>query len=159
MTDLKQQALTVAVLTALGERITEAAKTARADLLTVMQEVGAERVTAALPDGTSVASVSLAASQGGKAYVADDAAFTRWVAEQHPCELEYTVRPAFRKAKLDELSATQEAIPGVDFAEARPYLMNKFRGDGKGAIASAWQAEELTELVSGLLAIEGGEES
>jgi hypothetical protein len=31
------------------------------------------------------------------------------------------------------------------------------RADGKEAIAKAWQAEELAELMSRLLAIEGGE--
>jgi hypothetical protein len=157
MSDLKQQALAVAVLAALGERITRAAEQARADLLAVMQEIGAERVAAELPDGKGVASVSLAASTGGRAYVASEADFTRWVAGEHPTELEYTVRSAFRKQLLAELSKTQEAIPGVDFADARPYLKNTFKADGKEAIAKAWQAEELAELMSRLLAIEGGE--
>jgi hypothetical protein len=157
VSDLKQQALTVAVLTALGERITKTAEQARADLLAVMQEVGAEKVAAEMPDGRQIASVSLAASKGGRAYVADEAEFTRWVAAEHPSELEYTVRPAFRKQKLAELSKTQEAIPGVDFADARPYLSNRFKPDGKDAVAEAWRDGSLAELIGGLLAIEGGE--
>jgi hypothetical protein len=157
VSDLKQQALTVAVLTALGERITEAAKSARADLLAVMQEVGAERVAAELPDGARVAAVSLAGSAGGRAYVADEAAFTRYVFEKYSGEMEYTIRPAFRKRLLDELSAVGEVVPGVELSDPKPYLSNRFASGGKDAVAQAWASGELD--LPGLLAIEGGEEA
>lgn len=155
MSDLKDQALRVAVLAALGERITEAAKAARADLLAVMQEVGAERVAAELPDGKGVASVTLAASKGGRAYVADEAEFARWVAAEHPSEMEYTVRPAFRKRLLGELSTTCEDVPGVAYSDPQPYLSNRFKAAGKDAVAAAW-ADGSLPLVD-LLAIEGSE--
>lgn len=157
MSDLKEQALRVAVLTALGDRITEAAKAARADLLDVMQKVGAERVTAALPNKQKVASVTLAGSKGGRAYVADEAAFVAYVAEKYASEMEYTVRPAFRKKLLDELSAGGETVPGVELSDPRPYLSNRFAADGKTAVAAAWREGSLAELVSGDLEIEGGE--
>lgn len=157
MSDLKQQALAVAVLAALGERITRAAEQARADLLAVMQEIGAERVAAELPDGKSVASVSLAASTGGRAYVASEADFTRWVATEHPSEMEYTVRPAFRKSLLDELSEARGTVPGVELSEPRPYLSNRFKSGGKDAVAEAWRNGSLAALLPGLLEIGGGE--
>lgn len=161
MSDLKEQARRVAVLTALGERVTEAAKQARAELLAEMTEAGAEKVAAELPDGTQVASVSLAAASGAKPYVADEAAFTRWVAAEHPSELEYTVRPAFRKRVLDGVTTEGggEIPAGVELSDPRPYLSNRFKSGGKDAVAQAWRDGSLAELLPGLLAIEGGEES
>jgi hypothetical protein len=161
VSDLKEQARRVAILAALGERITEAAQQARAELVADMREIGAEKVTAELPDGTAVASVSLAAGSKARAYVADEAAFTKWVAAEHPSELEYTVRPAFRKRVLDGATRPSDGqlAPGVELADSKPYLSNRFKSGGKDAVAEAWRDGSLAELLPGLLAIEGGEES
>lgn len=155
MSDLKEQARRVAVLAALGERITKAAEQARAELRDDMAKLGADAVTAELPDGTRVSSVTLAGGSGGRAYVADEAMFARWVVAEHPSEMEYTVRAAFRKRLLDELSEARGTVPGVELSEPRPYLSNRFKSGGKDAVAEAWRDGSLAELLPGLLAIEG----
>jgi hypothetical protein len=157
VSDLKEQARRVAILAALGERITKAAEQARSELRDDMARLGADAVTAELPDGTRVSSVTLAGGSGGRAYVADEAMFARWVVAEHPSEMEYTVRAAFRKRLLDELSEARGTVPGVELSEPRPYLSNRFKSGGKDAVAEAWRDGSLAELLPGLLAIEDGE--
>lgn len=157
MSKLKTQATRVAVLKTLADKVAEVDKQARAELLATMQEIGAEKVTAELPDGTGVASVSLAGGKGARAAVVDDRAFLAWVKANHPTEIEERVSDAFKKRFLDELAQNGEEVPGVELGTARPYLSNRFKTGGKDAIAAAW-AEGTLQLGELLALPAGGEE-
>ena len=157
MSDLKTKAMQVAVLKTLADKVAEVDKQVRAELLATMREIGAEKVTAELPDGTAVASVSAAGGTNVKAFVVDDWAFLAWVKENHPTEIEERVSDAFRKRFLDELAANGEVVPGVELGTARPYLSNRFKAGGKDAIAAAW-AKGTLQLGQILALPAGGEE-
>ncbi len=149
MTTLREQALRVAVLRALTDRIIEARDAARAELQATLTELGADRATAEL-DGVKVASLTLA---GGKrsARVADERAFLSWVQTHRPGEVEQRVRDAYRRQLLDAASAagapvdpnTGEVIPGVEVADGTSYIATTFTPGGRERIAAAWVAGEL----------------
>ncbi|WP_395109834.1 hypothetical protein [Actinomadura sp. SCN-SB] len=143
MTGMKAQALRVAVLKALADQVAAAAAEQRNDLQRRMVETGAERVTAELPDGTKVASVSIAGGHKVTAVVVDEAELTAWVREHHPEHLEERIRPAYRKALLEELGRNGEEVPGVELTLSTAYLSNRFIAGGKDAIARAWAAGAL----------------
>ena len=157
MSDLKMQAARVAVLKTLADKVAEADREARAELLATMQEIGAEKVSAELPDGTAVASVSIVGGKGAKAVVVDERAFLAWVKANHPMEIEERVSDAFKKRLLDELAQNGEEVPGVELGTARPYLSNRFKTGGKDAIAAAW-VEGTLQLGQVLALPAGGEE-
>ena len=157
MSQLKADAMQVAALKTLVDEVTKYDKDIRAKLLASMQEIGAEKVSAELPDGTVVASVSLAGGKGAKAMVVDERAFLAWVKANHPTEIEERVSDAFKKRLLDELAQNGEEVPGVELGTARPYLSNRFKTGGKDAIAAAW-VEGTLQLGQVLALPAGGEE-
>jgi hypothetical protein len=157
MSALKADAMQVAALKTLVDEIAKFDKPARAKLLADMQEIGAEKITAELPDGTVVASVSVAGGQGVKAFVTDDRAFLAWVKDNRPTEVEERVSDAFKKRFLDDLAKTGETVPGVDLTDARPYISTRFKPEGRDAIAAAW-AEGTLSLGQILALPAGGEE-
>jgi hypothetical protein len=162
MTVLREQALRVAVLRALTDRIIEARDAARDELQATLADLGADRATAEL-DGTKVATLTLA---GGKrtARVVDDREFLSWVREHRPGEVEQRVRDAYRSQLLAAASAagapvdpnTGELIPGVEVADGSPYIKTTFTPGGRERIAAAWAAGELDGITGRLPhAVEG----
>jgi hypothetical protein len=130
-----------------------------------------DRLTATLPNSKDVGTVTLAKGRTTAA-VTDADAYEAWVRANHPDWIEtvpaterinpdatHRLTSAARKTGVAVDAETGEIVPGIDVVQGEPYPMVKLADDAREAVAEAWQAGELTELVSGLLAIEGGEES
>ena len=132
-----------------------------------------DRLTAKLPDGTPVGSVTLAKGKT-TAKLTDAAAYEEWVTRTHPGEIETVtitrVRPEFTERVLSAArqlgepvdAATGEMVPGVSVEQGDPYPTTRLNAGAAEAIAKAWQDGQLAELVGGLLRPalpEGGGES
>jgi hypothetical protein len=165
MTD-RETAVRLALLKVLSEMLGET-KTAAAGVVKKDWRPG-DRLTAVLPGGVSVGTVSM--SNGATtSKVADEISFTEWVRKTHPEQVETVkfdrVKPAFQERLLSAArklgtavdAETGEEVPGITISAGDPYPSVKLAEDARTAVAEAWLAGELTELVSGLLAIEGGE--
>lgn len=152
--NLSHAALRTAVLKALADEIGNAQLAAKAEARDGFEETGTTQAPAVLPDGTKVATVSLAGGDGQTATVTDEGAFLAWVARVHPGETETIVRPSYRKKLLDAAKAsghaidpvTGEAIPGITFRDSSPYVSVRFRPGGADAIADAWAAGQLADV-------------
>jgi hypothetical protein len=161
-------ALRAAALKTLADDVETALSQAKHGLRDEMGEIGVDRVTAKLPDGTKVASLPLAGGEA-RARVTKPEVFEAWVREHRPDQLVTTVNPAYVKYVLDQANtdgtavneATGEVIPGVEFTPSTPYVAVNFakgRAPGEGGrelIRDAWRtgALQITEL----LAIEAGD--
>ncbi|MFC7650022.1 hypothetical protein ACFQX6_64075 [Streptosporangium lutulentum] len=124
--NLKDSATRVAVLRVLRDTVNAAYEAERRTVLDGLRAARAEfdlksiRVT--LPDHTPVATITLVDPQSA-VVVADEDAFTAWVAANHPGEVEtlVRVRPGWQRAFLTHLAAldpvadphTGEVIPGL----------------------------------------------
>jgi hypothetical protein len=128
-----------------------------------------DRLSAALPDGTVVAAVTLTSGRT-TANVTDAGAYEEWVRATHPEQIETVpettrinpdfterLKSAARKIGTPVDAETGEIVPGIEVTTGDPYPMVKLADDARDEVAKAWQAGKLTELMSGLLAIEGGE--
>jgi hypothetical protein len=128
-----------------------------------------DRLSAALPDGAVVAAVTLTSGRT-TASVADIGAYEEWVRATHPEQIEtvpattrinpdFTARltSAARKVGVAVDAETGEVVPGIEVTTGDPYPMVKLADDARDEVAKAWRDGSLTELVAGLLAIEGGE--
>ena len=151
---LRNLALQAAVLKVLGDEIAARLALVKAAAQEAFEEAESTQAPALLPDGTKVATVSLAGGDGISASVTDDAAFLGWVTANHPGETELVVRDGYRKKVLDAAKkaghaidpVTGEKIPGVEIRDSRPYVSVRFRPGGADAVADAWQAGELTAI-------------
>jgi len=152
---LRESALRVATLRALADKVKEASDRAREAMRAELEETGAEKSTAYLPDGTKAATVSYVAGKR-TARVTDERALLAWVRKNRPQELEGQIRPAYLSVLLDSAAkrgvcvdeATGEVIPGVEAANGQPFVSCRFDSGGRDAIAAAWQAGELDAVVS-----------
>jgi hypothetical protein len=128
-----------------------------------------DRLTAIIPGGKDIGTVTLA-NGATRAAVTDTDAYEAWVRATHPEQIEtvpettrinpeFTARltSAAKKLGVAVDAETGEEVPGITIVTGDPYPMVKLAEDAREAVAKAWQAGELTELMSGLLAIEGGE--
>jgi hypothetical protein len=160
-------ALRYALLKVLVAELADAKKVADCEIRDTWRPK--DRLSAALPDGTVVAAVTLASGRTTAA-VADTDAYEAWVRATHPEQIEtvpaterinpeFTARltSAAKKLGIAVDAETGEVVPGITVNEGDPYPMVKLAEDARDEVAKAWQAGELTELMSGLLAIEGGE--
>ena len=131
----------------------------------------ADRLTATLPNNTDIGTVTLA-NGAVRAPVADTEAYEAWVRATHPEQIETVpettrVNPAFtarltsaaKKLGVAVDAETGEVVPGIVVLTGEPYPMVKLAEGARHAVAAAWRDGSLAELVSGLLAIEGGEDS
>jgi hypothetical protein len=161
---LPEDALRDVTLKTLADDVTEAITAGRAVLKAVMAEQGIKSLSAKLPDGTPVATLTLA---GGNSTprITDEAKFLAWVAEVHPTETETIVRPGYTEALLKAMKETGravdpktgEVVPGVEFADTKPYITPSFSKTGVGGrelIRRAWRdgaisLPSLLELPSG----------
>lgn len=127
-----------------------------------------DRITATLPGDKDVGTVTLASGKT-MARLTDEAAYEKWVRENHDDQIEVIeitrVRPDFtdrlmaaaRKLGVAVDADTGEEVPGITVLAGDPYPMVKLADDAREQVAKAWRSGELAELLPGLLEIEGGE--
>jgi hypothetical protein len=164
MTNLRELALEEATLKALADVVKDRLAAVRSDLQRGLdeaeQQTGTRQIAAQLPDGTPVATLSLTDPKP-EAKITDPDAFTAWVMETFPGEIERRfvteVRPAFVEKVLAEMTAAGVArvvnqetgelydeVPGVAVKATRSRNHSlRFKPAGRDAIAAAWQAGAL----------------
>jgi hypothetical protein len=169
--NLKDHATKVAVLRVLRDAVEAQYQATRREVLDGLRAARAEfalksmRVT--LPDGTPIATITLIDPQPA-VVVADEDAFTAWVVENHPGEVEtlVRVRSSWQKQFIARLAAwpapvtdphTGEVIPGLATAPAPAPCSFSLRPvpGGTEQVARAWHTGEID--LPRLLALDGGE--
>jgi hypothetical protein len=171
--DLAQLALEEAALKALSDTVNDRLKEVKNAMQEQLVDNGISKVTASLPDGTKVATISRSDAKPAAVVIDDDAflAFVRGIAPSEvTTRLVTEVRPAYRTTVLAQMTAagvprivdteTGELhdVPGVEVKATRA-LTHSVRpaAGGKEAIAEAWRTGQLAHL--NLLQIEAGEAS
>lgn len=158
---MKEQTARLAVLTALRDFIDAEVTRLRSDvealLIDAHESMGVKQVAADLPNGTTVATVSLT-SGGSSLYVDNEAAFVAWVAEQYPTEVVTTVRESFKKAflasGLTEAGGaivdpkTGEIVPGLAERSKAPYISVRFKTGGRDEVRKALAEPETARLAA-----------
>lgn len=151
---LKDTAYRLAVLKALRDAVAAEEANARVfalgDLTAAAEDMGVRSVDVSLPDGTKIATLSLAGGED-KVAVVGEIAFTRWVEENHPTEVETVtrVRSSYLAAVLKAGgvdTVTGELVPGVGAVPGSRYTTVRYTPDGREAVARAWQRGELTGI-------------
>jgi hypothetical protein len=171
--DIAQLALEEAALKALADTVNDRLKEVKNAMQEQLVGNGISKVTASLPDGTKVATISRSDAKPA-AVVIDDEAFLAFVRSIAPGEvstrLVTEVRPAYRTTLLAQMTAAGVArivdtetgelhdVPGVEVKATRAltHSVRPITG-GKEAIAEAWRTGQLAHL--NLLQIEAGEAS
>lgn len=171
--DLAQLALEEAALKALADTVNDRLKEVKNAMQEQLVANGISKVTASLPDGTKVATISRSDAKPA-AVIIDEDAFLKWVRSIAPDEISTRlvteVRPAYRTSVLAQMTAAGVArivntetgelhdVPGVEIKATRA-LTHSVRPStgGKEAIAEAWRTGQLAHL--NLLQIEAGEAS
>lgn len=156
--NLADYALRAAVLKTLADEVDNRLAEAKEAAKAAFAEAGATQAVPQLPDGTKVATASLAGGDSRSASVTDENALLAWVAANHPGEIVTAIRDTYKKKLLDAAKAagkpidpvTGEVVPGITVGKSTPYVSLRFRPGGKDAIATAWRAGELAgiELVA-----------
>lgn len=159
---LSELAQTEAVLAALHKAIGDQLKTVKDDVQQALEETGASRVDATLPDGTKVATISRT-TPTAKATVTDEEKLLAWVREHAPGEFKSRVvteiRPAYLASLLAQCTAAGAAevpdtetgelltVPGVEMQTARSatHSVRHTKG-GAEAIGRAWRSGQLGHL-------------
>lgn len=160
--DLSQLAFEEAALKALADSIGDRLKEVKAAMQEAMDDSGASRIQATLPDGTKVGTIS-ATEPKPTAVVTDPDLYLKWVREHSPANitsrLVTEVRPAYTVALLAEMTAagvTQWAdrdtgelfdVSGVEIkaTRARGHSVRLADG-GREAIGEAWRTGQLAHL-------------
>lgn len=160
--DMQQLALEEAALKALSDAIGDRLKQVKADMQEALDTSGATRVSAELPDGTKVATISRTEPKPA-AIVTDADKFLAWVRDHSPknivTRLVTEVRPAYTTALLAEMTAAGiaevadketgvvEEVPGVEIraTRGRSHSVRPVDG-GREAIAEAWRSGALAHL-------------
>lgn len=171
--DIAQLALEEAALKALSDTVNDRLKEVKNAMQEQLVGNGISKVTATLPDGTKVATISRSDAKPA-AVVIDDDAFLAFIRSIAPGEISTRlvteVRPAYRTTVLAQMTAAGVArivdtesgelhdVPGVEVKATRA-LTHSVRPTtgGKEAIAEAWRNGALAHL--NLLQIEAGEAS
>jgi hypothetical protein len=168
--DLAQLALEEAALKTLSDAVNDRLKEVKNAMQEQLVGNGISKVTATLPDGTKVATISRSDAKPA-AVVVDDDAFLAFVRDIAPSEVTTRivteVRPAYRTSILAQMTAAGVArivdtetgelhdVPGVEVKATRS-LTHSVRPStgGKEAIADAWRNGQLSHL--NLLQLEAG---
>lgn len=140
----------------IGDFIRQHADAAKSTAHGLMADAGAERVRVVDDAGIDLGTVSTAASRTSTK-VLNEQAFTRWVKEHYPTEVELVVRPAFRKRLLDAAASagdpvdlsTGEVIPGVEITAGRPYLVLRPTDAARDRMSAMLTASGVLALTSG----------
>lgn len=166
MTDRHDLAARFAVLKTLATRVGDAKKAADCEIRDGWEP--GDRNTAKLDDGTALGSVTLAKGRAVSRLV-DEAAYRAWVERTHPEHIQTITRvdPAFTERLMSAArqlgvavdGETGEEVPGIRVEQGDPYPTTRLAAGADEAIARAWQAGELADMLGALLqpAIEGGE--
>lgn len=129
-----------------------------------------DRNSATLPGNVLLGAVTLAKGRT-TSKLADEPAFEAWVAKTHPEQIETVtitrVKPDYRERLMSAArqlgeavdAETGEAVPGITVGQGEAYPTVKLAPGARDAVAQAWQAGQLRELLGGLLAIEEGEQA
>jgi hypothetical protein len=161
---LAEDALRDAILKTLADDVEAALVKGRASLKAAMAAGKIKSLSAELPDGTPVATLTLAG--GRKApRVVSEARFLAWVQAEHPTEVETVVRPDYQKTLLEGIAQagrvvdpkTGNAVDGVEFCDTTPYVTPSFaKGDipGREHIRRAWRDGAIS--LPSLLGLPGG---
>ena len=164
--NLKDIATRTAVLSALADVINEELKTSKRELQEGLkqakEETGAQQIGMALPDGQDIGKVSLVQPKAA-AVITDPEAFLAWAREVRPSEISTRlvteVRPAWQALVLKQITAAGTTdwadpengviheVPGVELQGRAAYTRLTVPDEGKAAIAQAWQANKLRDLV------------
>lgn len=160
--DLSQLALEEAALKTLADAVNDRLKEVKATMQQQLIDNGISKVTASLPDGTKVATISRSDAKPA-AVVIDDDAFREWVRSVAPGEVHTRmvteVRPAYRTSVLAQMTAAGvprvvdketgelHEVPGVEVRATRA-LTHSVRpvAGGKEAVAEAWRSGRLAHL-------------
>jgi len=147
-------------MTALHKELGDTLGTLRADMQTALEEMGAERIAAKLPDGTKVGALTVS-NPTPKPAITDEQAFIRFVEDIAPGEIMTVkvVRPSYAKKLLDDMEQRGAAeiidpgngeiveVDGVEMKTARAASHSvTFSEDGRAAIAAAWRAGHLAHI-------------
>lgn len=158
---LKDDATRVTVLRALRDAVDAEYETARREVLDGLRsaraDLGLKSIRVELPDGSPVAVITLVEPRAAVT-VTDEPAFTKWVEQNHPGEVETLtrVRPAWRERFLASLDPgetpgpvadpqTGEVVPGLAArkpAEPRSFSLRPVPG-GREQVARAWRSGAL----------------
>jgi hypothetical protein len=146
---LPEDALCDVTLKTLADDVEMAIRDGRTVLKEVMNGQGIKSLSAKLPDGTPVATLSYVAGTPSPR-ITDPAKFLAWVQEAHPTETEVIVRPGYTETLLKAMKdsgravdpRTGEVVPGVEFSRGEPYIRPTFTRTGPGGkelIRRAWR--------------------
>jgi hypothetical protein len=165
---LKDDAATVAVLKALRDTVDVQYQAARLRVLeglrTARAELGLKSTRVTLPDGTLVGTITLV-DPSPAVVVEDDDAFTAWVAEHYPTEVQtrVEVRASWKKEFLARLDAssdlvgdprTGEVISGLKSVPGDPRSFSlRLVPGGTEEVTAAWRRGVLD--VPEMLAVDG----
>ena len=144
----REDALRVAALKALRDKIDAALDFARLDLfddLTEMHDEAGVRSLDVMVGDTVVATVSLTVPKPGP-HVEDREAYIDFITEHHPSAIERKVSYAFEREHMKRIAETGELVPGVEWrTDTTPTTFStRFKPNGRDAIASAVMAGELS---------------
>ena len=165
MTTAHEQATHQAILKLLGDKLSAAKATAASKILGGW--FPGDRLTAVLPGGIPIGTVTL--TKGSTtAKVTDADAYTAWVAQNHPDEVEtitvvrgeYTARllSAAKQARRAHRRRHRRDRPRRHRRRRRPVPDGQTRGHRPGQTALAWRDGTLRGFLDGLLAIEEGDD-
>jgi len=151
--NLADAALRDAVLKVLADDVMTALKDGRAVLRAEMAGNGIKSLTATLPDGTVVATVTLAGGQPA-ARVTSERKYLEWVQKVHPSQTETIVRPGYTEQLLKEINktgravdpGTGEIVPGIEFTAGEPYVTTRFTSGGltgRDLVRRAWRERQV----------------
>lgn len=152
--NLKEIASELAALTVIKDAVVDATNQLRELAKEELINVGAD-MTKAVIDNQEVAKVSLVSKD--VAYViADEKAFTEYVALNFATEIEQKVRESFRKKFLESLAIsanndifstiTGDLLPFMDLEQKAPYVSTRFAPGGREAVVQAMHDKRLTTL-------------
>lgn len=151
---LRETTLTIAVLKVLADEIAARLTAVKEDAKGTFIDLGATAAVPELPDGTKVATVTLAGAGKRSASVTSPNMLLAWVAENHPDEIVKAIRDSYLQKLLDTAKAegrpvdptTGEVVPGITVSDSNPYLSVRFKPGGKDAIIAAWRAGRLADI-------------
>ena len=142
----RELALELALVSAIADYAKERKDYLRAEMIGVLDEVGADSAAATLPDGTKIAKVGIVAPKA-RVSVIDERSFTEHVKANRPDEIVERVRESYRKFYLESLVATDdgsavdpqtgEIVSGVVFSDATRYPSLRFEKDGRENLGDA----------------------
>lgn len=162
----REAALQLAVLKIIIDGLTDTKKTTNGEVAKEWEVK--DRISAVLPDGTKIGTITLCAGRTS-AKIDDEDAYLEWVLTTHPEEIEQVVRvnPGFTARMLSFAKksgtavdpATGEEVPGITITTGDPYVLPTLTEDAVDEVGRAWGDGSLNELLAPLVgrAIEAGE--